>query len=73
MIVPKEKECHCGEIADKYYTHKFMSEAGYNVIRIFYKCRNCKSRIFEDFCPELDSMEQVDVIKLIQSKRLISS
>jgi len=58
------KECHCGKIADKYFMRKFINQNGNEVIRIFYRCRNCSSRIHQDFIPEIDKLPQVNVIDL---------
>ncbi len=66
---PVTKECHCMSTADKYTTRKFINQNGNKVIRIFYRCRNCWSRIHEDFIPEIDNLSQVDVIELLKSYR----
>lgn len=66
-IYPDIKECHCMAVADKYFTRTFINKAGYKVIKIFYKCRNCKSRIHDYFIPELEN-KSVDVFKLLKQK-----
>lgn len=63
---PIEKLCYCDKIADRYNKKSFVSKAGFKVVRVYYKCRNCKSRIHDDFCPELDSMKVVNVLDLLK-------
>jgi hypothetical protein len=60
------KRCHCGHIADRYRKRTFVNQLGYTVIRAFYRCRNCWSRIHEDFIPELNSAHKINVLELIQ-------
>jgi len=60
------KECHCGHIADKYFTRTFTNELGYEVVRIFYRCRNCLSRISQDFLPEIDALHKESVFDLLK-------
>lgn len=54
MKFPVTKMCHCMDIADKYYSRSFINVLGFKVTRVFYRCRNCCSRIYSDFIPELD-------------------
>lgn len=54
--------------ANKYYTRTFINKVDLKVIRVFYKCENCKSRIYDDFIPELDNMETVNVFDLLEKQ-----
>lgn len=65
--VPLTKECHCGNIADKYRQRRFINQLNQEVNRAFYRCRNCWSRIHEDFIPEMETMQRANVFDLIKS------
>lgn len=58
-------KCHCGSDAHKYRTREFTNQLGYKVIRTFYRCENCWSRIPKDEIPELTENE-VSVFDLIK-------
>ena len=64
-----ESECHCGSIADKYTTRKYKNSFGYDYYRIFYRCRNCLSRIHNDFIPEIDKLKTFDVVEFMRNNR----
>lgn len=66
---PMEHECHCGNIADKYTTRKYKNSFGYDYYRVFYRCRNCLSRIYNDFIPDVDKLQTFDVIEFLRNKR----
>lgn len=68
VILGSTKECHCGSLADKYRQRKFINQLGQEVIRVFYRCRNCWSRIQKDFIPELDDVKSVNVLDLLNNK-----
>ncbi len=63
LTIPSSINCHCDNIAFKYYQRKYINNLGYLVIWVFYKCINCKSRIYEDFIPEIDNMNNIDIMK----------
>jgi len=65
-VFPVTKECHCGHVADKYRKRNFKNALGQEVTRIFYRCRNCWSRIHEDFIPEMDKKTTVNVMDLLR-------
>ncbi len=66
--LPVRIECHCCYDAYKYQQRKFINKLGKKVIRIFYRCENCWSRIHRDYIPELDDKE-VNVLDLLKMKR----
>lgn len=61
--------CHCGNHANKYRERRFKSIAGYEIIRTFFRCTGCASRIYRDECPEMDAMKQVSVSELLKQHR----
>lgn len=64
---PEVCECHCMSKANKYRSRKFINMEGFEVIRIFYRCENCWSRIHSDFIPELDKKyRKVNVLDLLK-------
>jgi len=68
VVFPITKLCHCDCVSDRYYSRNFINQAGFKVHRIFYKCRNCKSRIFDDFIPAIDKMMHVNVMDLLNNR-----
>jgi hypothetical protein len=64
--IPLTKFCHCDGIADKYFVRNFINQVGYKVYRVFYRCRNCCSRIHTDICPTIDNSESVNVFDLLK-------
>lgn len=64
---PLEKDCHCGSIADKYLTKKFKNHLDQTVVKIFYRCRNCRSRLNHCFIPKLESLKTINVFDLLKN------
>jgi len=65
--LPNTKECHCTHTADKYYKRTFINQLGHKVSRVFYRCRNCSSRIHEDFIPKIEGEKLINVMDLLNS------
>jgi tRNA G37 N-methylase Trm5 len=61
--------CHCLSPANKYFTRTFINQLNYKVFRAWYKCTNCKSRIFRDYSPEMDAVKKVNVFDLIKQDK----
>ena len=67
--LPATMECHCTANANKYRHRIFINQLDQMVIRIFYRCENCWSRIKSDFIPELDNKKTVNVSDLLKNYR----
>lgn len=71
--LPKTMHCHCCCLADKYRTRMFINQLGYTVYRVFYRCRNCWSRVNRDFSPEFDRknppINVMDTLKELRKKK----
>lgn len=63
--IPKNIQCHCTCKAFKYRRRYFINTFGQKVIRIFYRCESCWSRLVKDYIPELDGQE-VSVLDLLK-------
>ena len=53
-------------VAHKYRTRRFVNMMGHSVVRQFYRCENCWSRIYEDYIEEVDKLETVNVMDLLK-------
>jgi len=60
-------ECHCTAIADRYRERAFVNQLGWKIKRVFYRCRNCCSRLSHDFIPK-EHTTLVNVIDLLNKK-----
>lgn len=66
--IPLTEECHCMHVANKYHVRKFVNQLNQQVIRVFYRCTNCASRIHRDFIPDMDKAKTVNVFELMKNK-----
>ncbi len=58
--------CHCTSVADIYRTRTFINQLGWEIKRVFYRCRNCCSRLSYDFIPKEHSQQVslTDILKM---------
>lgn len=58
-------ECHCGHDAIEYYNRSYTNQLNQKVLRTFYRCTNCWSRIDVDEIPEMDNKQVLNMFDVM--------